>query len=90
MEYLRPKAAIASSTAVSTSLPQRPSQLSLRNPMFESDEISQSCCPLRERLTTLLHTPSLEETGVGGVLFDISCFALLDDIDFVLCLRRVL
>ena len=58
--------------------------------MFEADEISQSCCPLRERLTTLLHTPSLEETGVGGVLFDISCFALLDDIDFVLCLRRVL
>jgi hypothetical protein len=77
MEYLRPKAAIASSTAVSTSLPQRPSQLSLRNPMFESDEISQSCCPLRERLTTLLHTPSLEETGVGAVLFDISGFALL-------------
>jgi hypothetical protein len=38
----------------------------------------------------LLHTPSLEETGVGGVPFDISGFALLGDIDFVLCVQRVL
>jgi hypothetical protein len=37
----------------------------------------------------LLHTPSLEESGVSRVLFNISGVTLFSGVDFALLLRRV-
>jgi hypothetical protein len=39
-----------------------------------------SCSHFGSEFTTLLHTPSLKEPGVGRVLFDICCIALLGGI----------
>jgi hypothetical protein len=41
-------------------------------------------------MARLLNPPTLKETGVGRVLSDIGCVALLSGIYFGLCLRRVL
>ena len=40
--------------------------------------------------TRLLDPPSLEKSGVGRVLLDVGCIALLRGVQFAFCLRRVL